>query len=249
MKRFLGSPRFAASARSGAKVLALLVGTAAAVVFSGNAQAAAVFSNGNVDMYLKGNTFPNNLNEEKIFLNAGTGTTVTGQVGSQNGTPTVQFTSSTSLDAANGFATIKGENNAIYHDLTFSIPGYRFGDLIFDVELNDPQQSVSLEVTAFDGATELGSYSGFVSQDDWVNGLNDILVLATGGNLMTAVVLESPTGFISVGGTPADGIDQTKHFQVSDVTPVPLPGAVWLFGSGVLGLLGIGYSRRRQAAA
>ena len=29
----------------------------------------------------------------------------------------------------------------------------------------------------------------------------------------------------------------------------PIPGAVWLFGTGLLGLLGIGYSRRRQAAA
>jgi hypothetical protein len=37
--------------------------------------------------------------------------------------------------------------------------------------------------------------------------------------------------------------------EVVNVAPVPLPGAAWLFGSGVLGLLGIGYSRKRKAAA
>ncbi len=34
-----------------------------------------------------------------------------------------------------------------------------------------------------------------------------------------------------------------------ELAAVPIPGAAWLFGSGVLGLLGIGYTRRRQAAA
>ncbi|TKB92070.1 MAG: VPLPA-CTERM sorting domain-containing protein, partial [Nitrospira sp.] len=31
------------------------------------------------------------------------------------------------------------------------------------------------------------------------------------------------------------------------ITPVPLPAAVWLFGSGLAGLLGV--MRRRQSAA
>ena len=40
-------------------------------------------------------------------------------------------------------------------------------------------------------------------------------------------------------------------FAIASITHtvVPIPGAVWLFGSGVLGLLGIGYTRRRRAAA
>lgn len=43
-----------------------------------------------------------------------------------------------------------------------------------------------------------------------------------------------------IGGVTGTGIG------VSDVAPVPLPAAVWLFGSGLLGLAGIG--RRRQHA-
>ena len=40
------------------------------------------------------------------------------------------------------------------------------------------------------------------------------------------------------------------NFGTSNITFLtPIPGAVWLFGTGLLGLLGIGYTRRRQATA
>ncbi len=39
------------------------------------------------------------------------------------------------------------------------------------------------------------------------------------------------------------------NFDPHVYSPVPIPGAAWLFGSSVLGLLGVGYSRRRRAAA
>ncbi len=45
---------------------------------------------------------------------------------------------------------------------------------------------------------------------------------------------------------PGSGSDKEAS---TTVQAVPLPGAVWLFGTGVLGLLGIGYTRRRKAAA
>jgi hypothetical protein len=34
-----------------------------------------------------------------------------------------------------------------------------------------------------------------------------------------------------------------------DVTPVPLPAAAWLFGSALLGGVGLGYRNRRKSAA
>ena len=43
---------------------------------------------------------------------------------------------------------------------------------------------------------------------------------------------------------PGSGSDKEVSTSV-----VPIPGAAWLFGSGVLGLLGLAYTRRRQAAA
>ena len=36
---------------------------------------------------------------------------------------------------------------------------------------------------------------------------------------------------------------------ITGFATTPIPGAVWLFGTGLLGLLGIGYTRRRRAAA
>ena len=62
----------------------------------------------------------------------------------------------------------------------------------------------------------------------------------------------TPTGVTSIKFT-APGIGasppQDNDYAVAGIHVVPIPGAVWLFGSGVLGLLGIGYSRRRKAAA
>lgn len=60
-----------------------------------------------VDMYLKQNTFPSGLVEEKVYLDMDEALTITGHVGSQIGTQLVKFSSTTDiLDAANGFATI-----------------------------------------------------------------------------------------------------------------------------------------------
>jgi len=68
--------------------------------------------------------------------------------------------------------------------------------------------------------------------------------------LATANNKPGPTfGVFSVSPISLTDPHPTPSNWVTGPAPVPLPGAVWLFGSGVLGLLGIGYSRRRQAAA
>jgi hypothetical protein len=56
-------------------------------------------------------------------------------------------------------------------------------------------------------------------------------------------------GIILSGGTGFTG-DFTMDFAgtgsaVADVGPVPLPAAVWLFGAGLLGLVGIGRNSSR----
>jgi hypothetical protein len=48
-------------------------------------------------------------------------------------------------------------------------------------------------------------------------------------------------------GTATLGADGTFSITTPTASPVPLPAAVWLFGSGLLGLFGV--SRRRTAAA
>ena len=55
--------------------------------------------------------------------------------------------------------------------------------------------------------------------------------------------------FEDLSGVLGPGSDRDFNdvvIEVVNVAPVPIPGAAWLFGSGVLGLLGLGYSRRRS---
>jgi hypothetical protein len=41
-------------------------------------------------------------------------------------------------------------------------------------------------------------------------------------------------------------LDPAERFTYASFTPIPVPAAVWLFGSGLLGLVGI--SRRKKSA-
>lgn len=209
-------------------------------VYAGTAGAAGVYTGTYVDMYLKQNTFPGGLSEAQVFLDAAMSSTITGHVGSQAGTPLVMFSSATdTLDASNGFATIKAADGAI-NNVTITAPGYWFDDLIFGVQLTG--SDATLEVTATDKTGGVDTYAGWTGQGGWVPGLNDILVLSTGGNLMKSVTINSAGGMASLEGLV--GADQVKHFEISGLTPVPVPAAVWLFGSGLIGLVSVA---RRKA--
>jgi hypothetical protein len=41
------------------------------------------------------------------------------------------------------------------------------------------------------------------------------------------------------GGFPTGNGISTKNIVLTDITPVPIPGAVWLLGSGLIGFMGI----------
>ncbi|MDC1286283.1 PEP-CTERM sorting domain-containing protein [Gammaproteobacteria bacterium] len=48
-------------------------------------------------------------------------------------------------------------------------------------------------------------------------------------------------------GSGLDGASLCNTFaQWTSVSPVPVPAAIWLFGTGIIGL--IGFSKRRKAA-
>jgi len=195
-------------------------------------------------IYLK--DFPSNLNESKIYLQDTNGTTVHGNVGSQNGLPLVDFTSPSQLDPANGFANIVGVSGD-YSKITVSVPGYSFGDILFDTQIDeDTNKNLNLTISAFDGATLLGSLTltdatlKKRADQSW-------LVLAEGTATITSIVIESTTGLF-----------ETKHFQISDLAlipgpgpgpaPTPLPGAGLLMLSTLAGGMGVGIWRRRRRA-
>jgi hypothetical protein len=186
-----------------------------------------VFSGTYVDMYLK--NLPDALSEQQIFLDAATASTITGHVGSQTGTPLVIFSSETdTLIGANGFANIKAQDNYL-NNITITAPGYWFEDLIFSVNLSLANTDLSVTAKDKSGATEV--YSGWAGDAGWVSGENRILVLATSGNLMQSVTIDSLIGFESLGG-----LDSLKQTEISGLTAVPVPAAIWLFGSGLLGM-------------
>lgn len=199
---------------------------------AGSANAAAIYSGSYVDMYLKSNTFPANLSEQKVYLGGGSGATATGYVGSQTGLPLVQFSSTTDvLDAAGGFASISAQDGYI-NNLTITAPGYWFHDIMFGIKLR-PTSNNDLSITATDASGATDSFTNWTNASAWTNGNNKILLLSNSGDLMQSVTITSGSGLSSF------GIAQLKQVEISGLTPVPVPPAVWLFGSGLLGLAAI----------
>lgn len=199
-------------------------------------------------------TFPAAI-EEKVFLDKATNVNLgTGNVGSQTGLPEVQFTSSTKIDLANGFANIKAtEKGGSFKDLTFSIPDYTFGDLLFDVQLDKSKfggskfKAFPFTIEGFSGATSLGLFTYVIGALKHSADLS-FMLLATGSPLTSVVFSSFADG--------KNGILQMKHFEVSEVAkivpnpdpdPIPLPGGIVLLISGLAGLAGL--ARMRKAAA
>lgn len=102
------------------------------------------------------------------------------------------------------------------NSLTLNVGSFTF-TAVDDVNYATGYPQMSLNAGAFDGlnvAISFGTSSSFDSLNTWFDAYDD------GGNL--------------VSGT-------WTSFQM---TPVPVPAAVWLFGSGLLGLAGV--ARRKQ---
>jgi hypothetical protein len=167
--------------------------------------------------------------ESKIFLDSASDVmTGTGHTGSQTGLPAVQFTSDSSLDFANGFATIKPSVKGSFGDLEFTIPGHTFTDLVFDLQMLKADIT-DLTIEAIDGATLVQTFNltGLKHDAD----LNFILV-ATGGPL-TEISLFSDSG-----------IKEAKHFEVSGIAAIPEP-STWAMM--LLGFAGLGFAAYRKA--
>lgn len=58
--------------------------------------------------------------------------------------------------------------------------------------------------------------------------------------------LSNGTYYFAVSGLPSGDSESSYSGQLS-INPVPLPGAMFLFGSGLLGMAAVGYRRRRAS--
>jgi hypothetical protein len=83
----------------------------------------------------------------------------------------------------------------------------------------------------FYGAPAYGALASFAITSGFVAGLNTLSFVVSNSG-------EGPTGLL------VRGLAGT-----ADVLPVPIPAALWLLGSGLLGLIGIGRRRVRPTAA
>ena len=173
--------------------------------------------------------------EQKIFLQAGTGTTGLGDVGSQGGLPTTQFDSTSTLDFANGFATIKPDTGKSFGDLKFTIPGHTFTDLLFDAQMfNNHGVDLNFTINAYDGASLLGSVT-YTAADGLKHDADQSFVVLALGGPMTEIDLLSTSGF-----------KELKHFEVSGI-PELSTWAMMGLGFAALGFVGF-HSRKRSVS-
>lgn len=92
---------------------------------------------------------------------------------------------------------------------------------------------------AFDGVFDagLGTHSGFLSL-----GRNGSVAF----DLTSLVSLTGPAIFLYIGEVGNNGEALIGAVEVSDIPAVPVPAAIWLFGTALVGFVGI--SRRRKIA-
>ena len=100
--------------------------------------------------------------------------------------------------------------------------------------------------------TGTGVYEGFTTgADSNTDPVSGTVALTLTGTNLAATASGFAGQLVSVGNvgsawTSFDGTPYSEVYNIT-VTPVPVPAAVWLFGSGLVGLAGIA-RRRRQSA-
>ncbi|NVZ08679.1 hypothetical protein HW932_05325 [Allochromatium humboldtianum] len=211
----------------------VLAGTLLAVMTSGASYSATLTTtSGNPDA--SGKVF---IDAAKVDANIN----LIGSIGSQNGSPKVYWVTSEShgLDGKNGFAEIDSKSGGNIKDITFGITGHYFSAVQFSLQGvgSRSNRNFSVKTVFADGTFETLSYKA-------PNNGNQayLLQIADGDPLIKSINISAGTS----------GFDQTKHWGVSgvqaDVPAVPLPAAAYLFGSALLGMVGIGYRRNKKQA-
>jgi len=185
-----------------------------------------------------------------LFLNADTSVTSgKGSVGSQGGSPVVTFTSggSVPIDIKNGYSSISPSNNSEktgdegtskdqdLFSLTFTAPaGSDFTDFSFRGSLEDAGK---VTISGSDTLSNLFSYDFNIGTK---GNFERIGVFSKNGT-------EDLSSVTITADSATDGFDFVKQMQFSTGVPsiVPLPPALALFSSGLVGL-GV-LARRRRA--
>jgi hypothetical protein len=152
------------------------------------------------------------------------------------------------VDAATIFAPTDGDVNFVFGDLlgaqlaifddsdqsyAGSSLGVQIGDIIGFAGPNGIGDHIVTNTTTALSLTLTGS-------DNFILGLND----GSGWIADSAVVSLGANAYSVTFGTGANVIE----VDVQVVPAVPVPAAAWLFGSGLLGLVGVARRKKTQAA-
>lgn len=145
-------------------------------------------------------------------------------------------TSSGSVSGANGFIqkTVIGVDN---NGISFGAPSQFFAGTAFGVDL--PPEYVQ----DYDGTMDLGPFSpGLAPYDGVANVSWQFFFSATDNTSASDGVVRGLDGALA-------SLDGTVRYDFTTATTViPLPAAGWLLLSGIFGLGGLGWYRRRNAA-
>jgi hypothetical protein len=146
----------------------------------------------------------------------------------------VNFTSSSTLVADGGQASITGLNGAAFHDLTIALapPQAGYTRLVFNIDAiaGSGQTGITFNLTGTGTPTQFQSTLG-------QNGSNFFTFTATDGDIIQSVSFTTLANVNAVG--------DVAQVRIAAV-PVPEPMSLALFGAG---LLGLGMVKRRKQEA
>ena len=122
-------------------------------------------------------------------------------------------------------------------------------EAIFSIQLQSRSVGSALDQASVDvsfldgGGSVLDSYSFTdiinTALFDW-NEYSDARTIANGARSIKIVLTSD-----RINGSSSDGFIDEVSLQINAINSVPVPAAVWLFGSGLLGLIGV--ARRKKA--